>query len=95
MNSLINLGARIKAYDPIVKEKPQTLSEKVILSKDVYEAIKDSDLLILATEWDEFKNLDYTKIKNLMANHIIIDGRNLFNKEELQKLGFKYVGIGR
>jgi len=95
MNSLINLGARIKAYDPIVKERPPHLSEKVDLSKDVYEAIKDADLLIIATEWPEFKNLDYSRIKSLMAHNIIIDGRNLFDKEKLEHLGFKYIGIGR
>jgi len=95
MNSLINLGARIKAYDPIVKERPLHLSERVDLSKDVYEAIKDADLLIVATEWSEFKDLDYTRIKSLMAHKIIIDGRNLFDKEKLENLGFKYIGIGR
>ena len=95
MNSLINLGAKIKAYDPIVKERPHTLSEKVTLSKDSYDAIKDADLLIIATEWDEFKNLDFSKIKSIMNNNIIIDGRNLFDREKLQNLGFKYIGIGR
>ena len=95
MNSLINLGAKIKAFDPIVKERPQSLNEKAYLSIDVYEAIKDADLLIVATEWNEFKNLDYVKIKNLMAHKIIIDGRNLFDKEKLENLGFKYIGIGR
>ncbi|MCL5069597.1 MAG: UDP-glucose/GDP-mannose dehydrogenase family protein [Actinobacteria bacterium] len=95
MNSLINLGAKIKAYDPIVKERPQNISEKVYLSKDVYDAIKDSDLLILATEWNEFKNLDYVRIKSLMTHNIIIDGRNLFDKNKLEDLGFKYIGIGR
>jgi len=95
MNSLINLGAKIKAYDPIVKERPQNLSEKVYLSKGVYDAIKDSDLLILATEWNEFKNLDYARIKSSMAHNIIIDGRNLFDKGKLEDLGFKYIGIGR
>ena len=95
MNSLVHLDASIKAYDPIVKVRPQNLKEKVTICKDAYEAISDADLLILATEWDEFKNLDYKRIKSLMANDIIIDGRNLFDKEELQKLGFKYIGIGR
>ncbi|MHB1377429.1 MAG: UDP-glucose dehydrogenase family protein [Candidatus Humimicrobiaceae bacterium] len=95
MNSLINLGAKIKAYDPIVKERPQNLNERAYLSKDVYDAIKDSDLLIVATEWDEFKNLDYARIKSSMAHNIIIDGRNLFDKEKLENLGFKYIGIGR
>jgi len=95
MNSLVNLGAKIKAYDPVVKERPQSLNDKVYLSKNVYDAIKDSDLLILATEWDEFKNLDYIKIKSLMAHNVIIDGRNLFDKDKLEDLGFKYIGIGR
>ncbi|MCL6087168.1 MAG: UDP-glucose/GDP-mannose dehydrogenase family protein [Actinobacteria bacterium] len=95
MNSLIHLDASIKAYDPIVKKRPKSLNEKVTLCKDAYEAIKDADLLILATEWKEFKHLDYSKIKNLMAHNIIIDGRNLFDKEKLQSLGFKYIGIGR
>jgi len=95
MNSLINLGAKIKAYDPVVKKRPPNLSEKVYLSKDVYDAVKDSDLLILATEWNEFKNLDYDRVKNLMAHSIIIDGRNLFDKNKLEDLGFRYIGIGR
>ena len=95
MNSLINLGARIKAFDPIVKERPQTLSDRVIIAQDVYDCIKDTDLLILATEWDEFKNLDFVKIKSIMNNNIIIDGRNLFDKGKLKELGFKYIGVGR
>ena len=95
MNSLVHLDASIKAYDPIVKERPQSLSERVIIAQDVYDCIKDADLLILATEWDEFKNLDFVKIKSIMNNNIIIDGRNLFDKEKLLNLGFKYIGIGR
>lgn len=95
MNSLINLGAKIKAYDPVVKEAPQTLSEKVYLGKDVYDTIKDSDLLIVATEWNEFKDLDFVKMKGLMSHFIIIDGRNLFDKNQVKELGFRYIGIGR
>lgn len=95
MNSLVNLGAKIKAYDPIVKNRPVTLNEKVNIEKDMYSAINNADLLILATEWDEFKNIDFKKVKNTMSNNIIIDGRNIFNRKELEELGFKYIGIGR
>jgi len=95
INNLIHLDATIKAYDPIIREVPKTLNEKVSLCEDAYEAIRSSDLLILATEWDEFKNLDYSKIKDLMLNHIVVDGRNLFDKKKFEKLGFKYIGIGR
>jgi UDPglucose 6-dehydrogenase len=95
MNSLVNLGARIKAFDPVVKEKPQSLNEKVTLSMDAYEAIAGSDLIILATEWVEFKKLDFRKISELMAHKTIIDGRNLFDRGMLENMGFKYIGIGR
>lgn len=95
MNSLIKLDAYIKAYDPIVKVKPNSLSDRIVFCNDVYETVSGADLLILATEWDEFKNIDFFKIQKLMADNIIIDGRNLFNKEKLEKIGFKYIGIGR
>lgn len=95
MNSLINLGAKIKAYDPIVKKRPSTLNEKVFISEDLYATIEGSDLIILATEWDEFKSIDFKKVKKSMNNNIIIDGRNIFDKRHLVNLGFRYIGIGR
>ena len=95
MNSLVKLGAKIKAYDPIVLERPAALTEKVKICNDEYEAIKDADVLILATEWERFGQLDFQKVKNLMNNKIIIDGRNLFDRGKLEKLGFKYIGMGR
>ncbi len=95
MNSLINLGAKIKAYDPVVKERPVTLSEKVVIASDMYSAIEGADLVILATEWNEFKNIDFKKVKEIMSHDIIIDGRNMFDKKALQDMGFKYIGIGR
>lgn len=95
INNLIKLGARVKVYDPIVKNRPMDLSEKVIFCKDAYDAIKNSHLLILATEWDEFIKLDFEKIKKSMINSLIIDGRNVLDKEKLINLGFTYIGIGR
>ncbi|MBA7662621.1 UDP-glucose 6-dehydrogenase TuaD [subsurface metagenome] len=95
MNSLSNLGAKIKAYDPIVKDKPNTLNDKVKICKDEYETIEGSDVLIVATEWGQFAKLDFNRIKKLMNHHIIIDGRNFFEKEKMTELGFRYIGIGR
>ena len=95
MNSLINLGAKIKAYDPIVKERPTTLNEKVVIAKDMYSAIENADLVIVATEWDEFKNIDFKKAKSIMSHNIFIDGRNMFDKNILKGMGFNYIGIGR
>jgi len=95
MNDLVNLGARVKAFDPVVKSIPESLSEKVIIHNDVYKALKDADVLVLATEWDVFLKLDFGKIKEVMKNPVIIDGRNYLDKDYLEKEGFKYIGIGR
>ena len=95
MNSLVNLGAKIKAYDPIVKSRPDTLSEKVEMVEDMYSAIDNSDLVILATEWNEFKKLDFIEVKFRMSHNIFIDGRNMFDKKALEDIGFRYIGIGR
>ncbi|MBN1298260.1 MAG: UDP-glucose/GDP-mannose dehydrogenase family protein [Actinobacteria bacterium] len=95
MNGLSNLGAKIKTYDPIVKNKPDSLTDRVKICKDAYEAIDGADILILATEWRQFADLDFDKIKKTMNHNIIIDGRNFFNKEKLQDMGFRYIGIGR
>ena len=95
MNNLINMGARVKAYDPIIKKLPKTLNSKVIICKSSSEIFKDSDIVILATEWEEFKGIDFKKARKLMKNANFIDGRNFLNREEMIKLSYKYMGIGR
>jgi len=95
INSLAGLGAKVKAYDPIVKNKPDSLTDRAKICSNEYETIKGSDILILATEWKQFSKLDFNKIKELMSQHIIIDGRNFFDKEKIEESGFKYIGIGR
>jgi UDPglucose 6-dehydrogenase len=94
MNNLSNLGAKVKAYDPIVKEFPESLNQKVILCFGTEEIFSDSDLIILATEWEEFTGLDYEGLGALMRDKNFIDGRNFLSKEKMLRLGFKYSGIG-
>jgi len=95
MNDLVNLGARVKAYDPIVSKTPKSLNKKVVICSNAYNVVKDADIFILATEWEDFLKLDYAKIKSIMRSPIIIDGRNYLDKSSLEKQGFKYIGIGR
>lgn len=95
MNDLSDLGAKVKAYDPIVKNKAEALSDKVMICNNYEEAVKNSDVIIIATEWDEFKSFDFAKIRDIVKNPLIIDGRNCLNKKELESIGFKYIGIGR
>jgi len=95
INSLTSSGARIKAYDPEAMEKAKAVLKGVDFCKDPYEAAKDSDVLLILTEWQEFKDMNLPRVKKLLKNSLIIDGRNIFDPAKMRKLGFKYISIGR
>jgi UDPglucose 6-dehydrogenase len=95
INSLKKLGAKIKAYDPIAVDKARHIFSGIEFCEDSYQAAQDADLLIILTEWNEFKQLNLNKIKDLMKTPVILDGRNIYNPVEVKKLGFTYQGVGR
>ncbi len=96
INGLIAEGARLKAYDPQAMSIAKTcLSDSVEYCNDPYEVIEGCDALVLITEWDEFKNLDLKRVYDLLHYPIIIDGRNMFDPQEMKKIGFEYHCIGR
>ncbi len=88
-------GARIKAYDPQAAQKAGEVLCNVEFSKDAYKAVSGCDCLLLLTEWNEFKKLDFKRIKKQMKHAIIFDGRNFFNETKMRECGFEYFGIGR
>jgi UDPglucose 6-dehydrogenase len=88
-------GARIKAYDPKAMDKASELLPNVEFSPDPYTAATGADALILCTEWDEFRRLDLDKLRGVMAQPIVLDGRNLFDPARMKKLGFAYKSVGR
>jgi len=88
-------GAKIKAYDPEAMEKSKHILENVEYCDNPYDAAKDADALLILTEWNEFKELDMNKIKSLMRHHLVLDGRNIYNPEDMKKEGFTYISIGR
>ncbi len=88
-------GAKIKAFDPVAEESASKLLKNVEYSKTPYDAAQDADALIVATEWNEFRNLDMRKVKTSMKNPILIDGRNVYEPSEMKALGFMYTGVGR
>ncbi|MEI6632023.1 MAG: UDP-glucose/GDP-mannose dehydrogenase family protein [bacterium] len=89
-------GAKIKVYDPSSMDKARViLGKKVKFCQDAYEACRGSDCLLVLTEWDEFKELDFSRIKKLLKRPLVIDGRNIYDPKRMEKLGFSYVGIGR
>jgi len=88
-------GAKIKAYDPKAMKKMEQIFPDIEYCENPYEVAKGSDCLVFLTEWDEFKNLDLKKVKRLLNQPIIIDGRNIFEPKKMERLGFIYKSIGR
>lgn len=94
---LLEKGAEITAYDPEAIQNVKQLwgENKIKFGSDPYEITKDADALAIVTEWDVFRHADLNKIKSMLKNPVIFDGRNIYDKEELKKLGFYYNSIGR
>jgi UDPglucose 6-dehydrogenase len=96
INKLLQSGAKVTAYDPEAVPNARVIfGNKVKFSGNAYSALADSDALLLLTEWKEFAKPDFAKMKSMMRNHYIIDGRNLLSPLVAQKNGFKYMSIGR
>lgn len=95
INALQKEGATIKAYDPQAVANAKQFFKGITYTKDMYGALKDADCMLLLTEWDEFEEIDFEKVKSVMGQPIIFDGRNLYHDKNLDKLGFEYYGIGR
>lgn len=92
---LQNEGATVKSYDPQAMENVAKISPKTILCENPYQVAEGADALILATQWNEFKQLDFARIHTMMNKPIVLDGRNLWDADTLRALGFKYIGVGR
>ncbi len=96
IEELNRLGAKVKAYDPIVAQSGMRHGLTGVLVETDPERLADGcDALVLVTEWQQFSNLDYGKMAKLMNNPVMIDGRNFLDKTVLQESGYQYVGIGR
>ena len=95
INLLQNDGAKVAAFDPKAMETAAAVLKNVDYKKDAYAVAEGVDLLIILTEWNEFKELDLVKLKKLMKTPNIIDGRNLYAPEQMKEAGFNYMGIGR
>ncbi|MBW4608236.1 MAG: UDP-glucose/GDP-mannose dehydrogenase family protein [Hassallia sp. WJT32-NPBG1] len=96
IENLNRLGAKVKAYDPLVSQSGlRDGLSGVVVETDPERLADGCDALVLVTDWQQFQNLDYRKMATLMNNPVMIDGRNFLDPKELQLAGFYYVGIGR
>ncbi len=99
IREVVRAGARVRAFDPeAIQEARKVLAQwndKITYCQKSYEACKDADGLVLVTEWNEFRNPDFERIRSLLRRPVIFDGRNIYNRERLKQLGFTYFGVGR
>ena len=92
---LERIGALIRAYDPLANYEAQLVMPHLLLFEDPYDAVQDTDGLLILTDWPSFHDLDYSRIKSSMVSPNIVDGRNLLDPRPLAALGFSYLGVGR
>lgn len=96
IDSLLEVGAEVHAYDPAARERAKEIyGDKIVLKKRSYDVLENADALVIVTEWNEFRRPDFERMKTMMKNHLIIDGRNLYNPKSVREMGFDYRGIGR
>jgi hypothetical protein len=89
------LGIVARLYDPEATEKARALMPQVEMPDSAYEAAKDAEALVIATEWNEFQDLDWVRIRDSMTRPLVLDARNLLNRREMKALGFEYYSVGR
>lgn len=96
IQKLIESGCQVTAYDPVaISESRRRIGDAVRYAKDIYDAVVDADALLLVTEWKEFRMPSWAAIKKLMANPLVVDGRNIYDPKEMEEYGFEYHCIGR
>lgn len=96
INKLLQAGAKVKCYDPKAMDLAKRIfKDSVEYCTSSYEALKNADAMILMTEWNEFRRPDFERIKGLLKEQIIFDGRNQYNAERLREAGFEYYQIGK
>jgi UDPglucose 6-dehydrogenase len=94
-NALLAAGAQVRAYDPVAMDVARPIVPAVEMCSDPYEMATDCDALMVVTDWNEFKHLDFERISKLMRQKMVFDGRNIYDPGKMVKLGFCYRGLGR
>jgi len=96
INRLLDMGAEVRAHDPeAINEAKKHFGDRITYSLNHYEPLKGADALVIITEWNEYRNPDFDRIKKLLVNPLIFDGRNLYQPDRMEHAGFEYLPIGR
>jgi UDPglucose 6-dehydrogenase len=94
---LLDRGARVRAHDPIANDLARDLlrDDRIAFCDDMYATLEDADAVLLATEWNEFRALDFARCAAAMRGDVLIDGRNVFDPDQVRAAGLRYLGVGR
>jgi len=95
VEGLLKLGASVRAFDPVAEPTARAVLPDIEYAGDAYSAAEGAHVLVLMTEWNEFRRLDLERIKGLMAEPAVVDCRNIYDPEDFESLGFTYEGVGR
>jgi UDPglucose 6-dehydrogenase len=95
IKGLFELGAKVRAYDPVAMHEAAEVLPDVDYAEDEYEAVTNADALVFVTEWNQFRALDMRRIRDLMCSPRIADLRNIYEPADMRELGFEYIGVGR
>lgn len=96
IDKILKAGGKVKAYDPVAMQeaKQHKLGDTIVYAKDIYDATLEADAILMVTEWNEFRLPTWEVIKRTMNKPVVFDGRNIYNKQEMNDAGFDYFGIG-
>ncbi|NWG24009.1 MAG: UDP-glucose/GDP-mannose dehydrogenase family protein [Pseudorhodoplanes sp.] len=95
ITALQDMGASVRAYDPAGMEQAKAVLSNVDYAQDAYACVENADALVIVTEWEQFRALDFRRLKEIMARPVVVDLRNIYDARELARQGFVYSGIGK
>jgi len=95
IRELLKSGAQVSAFDPVADKHVKKVFSGIRYGSDPYAVLADCDALLVITEWNAFRELDFERVKSLMKAPVLIDGRNIYQRDEIEQYGFTYIGFGR
>src|SRR5262245_41102570 len=95
ITALQDMGAQVRAYDPVGMESAKQVLTEVTYCRDAYDCVEEADAVVIVTEWEQFRALDLERMRDLMACPVMVDLRNIYHPEDMKKYGFAYTSVGR
>jgi UDPglucose 6-dehydrogenase len=95
IRSLLKNGVRVRVFDPVVREEAPGAPRGVLFASNPYDAVKGADAVVLVTEWNEFRRLDFRRVGRAMRRRVVVDLRNVYDPAAVRRLGFEYTSVGR